>query len=184
LDQNPYGGDPIPPTLEKKLKKSTKIVKVKKATSKKLIVEMKELLIPLIIMQTIIMLLLVLVLIFMGFNLFSEGAVIDAGSGIKPEVESIGDNVTQYNVKLQLNNTGDITAKVNIAGETYVSKMGTAWGEEVWSVLDNKYIEIAPGESKTVNLGSLKTYEGWHYVIKVHISWNGGSLELTDILVP
>ena len=167
------GGELITSTSDRGNKKSKKDFK-----------ELRQQLLPIMIAQIIIILLLVLNLVFIGFNLFSEGAVIDAGEGIKLEVESTVENVTQYNVKLKLGNTGDTIAKVNVAGETYVSKMGTAWGEEIWTVIDNKYVEIDPGESLTLNLGSLKTYEGWHYVVKVHVSWNGGSLELTDILIP
>ncbi len=146
--------------------------------------EMKKLLIPVIILEIVIILLLALNLIFMCFNLFSEGAVVNAEDGIWLEGESTGENITEYNVKLNLTNTGDITAKVSITGEVYASQMGSAYGEEAIAVLDYTYIDIAPRETKELNLGSFTSYQYWHYVIKVHVGWNGGSLELTEILVP
>jgi len=136
-----------------------------------------------IALQVIIILLLALTLVLISFNLFSQGAVVNAGDGIQLQVESSGEDATQYSVRLDLRNTGDTAAKVNIAGETYVSQMGTIYGEEIWTVFENKYTELAPGETKALNLGTFNTYQGWHYVVRVHVSWNGGSLELTKILV-
>lgn len=135
-------------------------------------------------LQIIIILLLALNIIFMSFNIFSEGAVVKAGDGIYLEVESTGENSTDYNVKLILKNTGDVTAKIHITGEIHVSEMGSAWGEEVSSTLKYKYLEIAPGETTTTELGSFTGYQSWHYVVKVYIGWNGGSIELTELLIP
>ncbi|MHC4537134.1 MAG: hypothetical protein ACYS6K_24565 [Planctomycetota bacterium] len=184
MNQSTKGCDNIHPTSEKMYRKKYQTESDKKTNSKKEFKEFKRLRTPIIVLLVIIILLLALNLIFLFLNYYSEGAVVSADDGIKLEIDQTSGNVTQYSVKLKLKNTGDCTAKVNIGGETYVSQMGTAMGEEVWTVLDNKYVELAPDESKTLNLGNFKTYGSWHYVIKVHVSWNGGSLELTEILVP
>ena len=184
MNQSTKGCDNIPSNSKKIQKKTEQLETNNKENSKKDFKELRRLWIPIIGLLVIIVLLLALNLVFMFFNYFSEGALVNADDGIELDAEPIGGNITQYSVNLKLSNTGDVTAKVNIGGETYVSQMGSAMGEEVWTVLDNKYIDLGPGETKTLNLGNFKTYEGWHYVIKVHVSWNGGSMELTEILIP
>ena len=62
--------------------------------------------------------------------------------------------------------------------------MGSAYGDEATTILKYKYVEIQPGESKNLNLGQLTAFEDWHYFVMVHVSWNGGSLELGKILIP
>jgi hypothetical protein len=136
------------------------------------------------IIQIIIIILIVIILVFSYLAISSEGPVIDAGSGIKLDLESVGDNYVTYNVELKLKNTGDENAKVSVTGEAYISEMGSAYGDEATTVLKYKYLEIQPGETKNLNLGTLTAFDNWHYFVKVHVSWNGGSLELGKILIP
>lgn len=172
-------GENIPSSSKGRDKKSKKTEKDKIEFK-----ETKKLLTSIVTLEIIIILLLALNILLMSFNLFSEGAVVNAGDGIELEGESTGENTTEYNVKLKLENTGDVTAKVSITGEVYVSEMGSTWGEEVYVALDYKYVEIAPEETKDLDLGTFTSNQYWHHTIKVHIGWNGGSLELTEILVP
>ena len=138
----------------------------------------------LMVFQIIFVFLLVLILIFAIINFSSKGAVIDAGEGIKLDLNSVVENYAIYEVELELENTGDETAKISITGEVYISEMGSAYGDEATTVLEYKYVEIEPGETKDLDLGRFTVFDDWHYFIKVHVSWNGGSLELGKILIP
>ena len=130
----------------------------------------------------IIFLLIGAILLYIGF--FSKDAVINANKGIELSIESVGDSSIDYNVEISLKNTGNKLAMVSITGEVYISELYSATGEEMTKVLNYKYIEIEPGQTKNLNLGTFTYYDGWHYVVKVHIGWNGGSIELSKMLVP
>ena len=73
---------------------------------------------------------------------------------------------------------------VSVSGEAYISEMNSAFGEEATKVLKYEYVEIEPGESESLNLGYITEFTGWHYHVVVHISWNGGSIELSELLIP
>ncbi|MFO7619592.1 MAG: hypothetical protein R6W91_08105 [Thermoplasmata archaeon] len=110
--------------------------------------------------------------------------LVDAGNGIILEQTLVAVGSTKYNVKVLLNNTGDAKAHVSVSGEVYISEMGSATGDEATSVLRYQTGTINPGGSWLVDLGPFTAYADWHYFIKVHVSWNGGSAELTEMLVP
>ena len=135
-------------------------------------------------LQLIFIIILVLNFLLVYIDFTSSGAIIDAGDDIELDLSSVEDNVSIYDVKIELKNTGDATARVSVTGDVYISEMGSAFGEEVTSILEYKYIEISPGETKDLNLGTFNEFENWHYVVKVYISWNGGSLELGKLLIP
>lgn len=136
------------------------------------------------LLQIIIIVLLLLNLVLFNLGFFSKDAVISAEEGIDLSIESVDESSIDYNVELSLKNTGDGLAKVSVTGEVYISEMGSATGDEMTKVLNYKYIEIEPDQSKNLELGTFTAFEGWHYVVKVYISWNGGSLELAKMFIP
>jgi hypothetical protein len=146
--------------------------------------KMKKRLNYLTVFLTIVTILMIFNIAFQFNNFTTKGAIINAGDGIKLEIESVEDNYIVHNVKVLLKNTGDTTARLSVSGEVLISAMESAYGEEVTAILDYKYLELRPGESKDLNLGTFTEFENWHYVIKVHISWNGGSSELGQLLIP
>ena len=136
------------------------------------------------IVQVIIIILLILNIVINNFGLITNDAVIDAGDGIELERDDSVTTSNEQKVKINLKNTGELTARVSVTGEVYISAMETAYGEEVTKVLDYKYVEIGPGGSKSLTLGTFTVYEDWHYVVKVYVHWNGGSIELSKLLIP
>lgn len=91
---------------------------------------------------------------------------------------AVGDNRT-YGVYVRLRNTGGEVAYVTATGEVLVSLYGSAYGEEVMKVLSYSSASISPGETRWLSFGSFTTSPGWHYVVQIHVSWNGGSMELS-----
>lgn len=137
-----------------------------------------------VLLQIIIVIFLILNIALLQIGFFSKDAIIYPGDGIDLSIESVGDSSIEYTVGLSLKNTGDRTAKVSVTGEVYISEMGSATGDEMTTILKYKYIEISPDRTRNFDLGTFTAYEGWHYVVKVHISWNGGSLELSEMQIP
>ena len=137
-----------------------------------------------VILQLVMTIFLLLNIILLQIGFFSKDAVIDAGEGIDMSIESVGESYIDYSIELSLRNSGDGLARVSVTGEIYISEMGSATGDEMTKVLDYKYLEINPGQTKDLIMGTFTTFEDWHYVVKVHISWNGGSLELSKMLIP
>ena len=108
-------------------------------------------------------------------------AVLEVASNdsIVLDIENVvGDNVT-YGVFVRLRNTGGEIAYVSASGEVLVSLYGSAYGEEVLKVLSYSSTSISPGETKWLDFGSFSTAPGWHYVVQIHVSWNGGSMQLS-----
>ena len=141
-----------------------------------------------VMLQAIIIVLLLinsLVLFWiMGTNT-SKSAVLTVVSEdqIVLEVETtIGSNIT-YNIYVDLKNVGEGVAHLSATGEVLVSLYGSAYGEEVQKVLNYLSGSISPGETKRLDLGTFTTSPGWHYVIRARVSWNGGTLELTRLVV-
>jgi hypothetical protein len=114
----------------------------------------------------------------------SQSAVLTVASEdeIVLDVDTVaGDNIT-YNIYVDLKNIGDGVAHVTTNGKILVSLYGSAYGEEVMKVLDYTSGSISPGEIERFDLGSFTTTPGWHYVVEVHVTWNGGTLELTRLV--
>jgi hypothetical protein len=114
----------------------------------------------------------------------SQSAILTVDSEDQIVLETyaiVNDNIT-YNVLVDLKNIGEEVAYVSLTGEVLVSLYGSAYGEEVLKVLDYASGSVSPGETKQFDLGSFTTTPGWHYVVKAHVTWNGGTLELTRIL--
>ncbi|MCK5548773.1 MAG: hypothetical protein KAI64_07140, partial [Thermoplasmata archaeon] len=98
------------------------------------------------------------------------------------DIDQVVNNNVTYNVYVDLKNIGGEAAQISATGEVLVSLYGSAYGEEVQTILNYIYISIAPGESKQLAFGTFITSPGWHYVVQVHIAWNGGALELTRLV--
>ncbi|MCJ2556985.1 MAG: hypothetical protein LN415_07780 [Candidatus Thermoplasmatota archaeon] len=107
---------------------------------------------------------------------------IDSEEQIVLDIEDVVNNSVTYGVWVSLKNTGGKVAYASASGEVLVSLYGSAYGEEVQEVLDYVSLSIAPGESSWLSFGSFTTSPGWHYVVRVHISWNGGSLQLSRVV--
>lgn len=107
---------------------------------------------------------------------------IDSEEQIVLDIENVVNNSVTYGVYVSLKNTGGKVAHASASGEVLVSLYGSAYGEEVQEVLDYVSLSIAPGESSWLSFGSFTTSPGWHYVVRVHISWNGGSLQLSRLV--
>lgn len=137
-----------------------------------------------LILQIVIIIFLLTSTLLLYFGFFSRDAVIDAGDGIDLSIESVSNSSIEYNVEIGLKNTGNKLAMVSVTGEVYISELYSATGDEMTKILEYKYVEITSGQTKNLNLGTFPTFEGWHYVVKVHVSWNGGSLELSKMLIP
>jgi len=99
------------------------------------------------------------------------------------DVDQVVNQTITYNVYIDLKNTGGDIARVSATGEVLVSLYGSAYGEEVQKVLDYVYESISPGDTKRLAFGSFTTSPGWHYVVQVHVTWNGGTLELTRLVI-
>lgn len=107
---------------------------------------------------------------------------LDSEEQIVLDIEDVVNNSVTYGVYVSLKNTGGKVAYASASGEVWVSLYGSAYGEEVQEVLDYVSLSIAPGESSWLSFGSFTTSPGWHYVVRVHISWNGGSLQLSRLV--
>ena len=68
-------------------------------------------------LQLIFIIILVLNFLLVYIDFTSSGAIIDAGDGIELDLSSVEDNVSIYDVKIELKNTGDATARVSVTGD-------------------------------------------------------------------
>jgi len=142
-------------------------------------------------LTVIILQVVAIVLLLMNYQMLSslsenlqKEPFIDAGEGIIFEASTITPISTDYEITVTLTNTGDAKAMVSISGEAYISEMGSATGDEATTILNYQHVEILPGEKQNIDLGKLTAFNDWHYFIKVHVSWNGGAIELAEMLIP
>ncbi|MFQ6128630.1 MAG: hypothetical protein ACE5QW_06990 [Thermoplasmata archaeon] len=134
---------------------------------------------------TIVVLLINSLLLFaVWWEIASRPAVLTLVSedGVVLTTEQVVDGNVTYAVYVNLKNTGGETAYVSATGEVLVSLYGSAYGEEVQEVLDYVSTSIDPEGSRWLSFGTFTTAPGWHYVVQVHITWNGGTLELSRIV--
>jgi hypothetical protein len=138
--------------------------------------------------------LLVVAIVLLSFNSILLAAVwmrsaaepafltVDSEDQIVLDIENVVNSSVTYGVYVSLKNTGGKVANVGATGEVLVSLYGSAYGEEVQEVLDYVSMSIVPGNSSWLSFGSFTTSSGWHYVVRIHVSWNGGSLQLSRVV--
>ncbi len=81
---------------------------------------------------------------------------------------------THSSIDVKVRNVGDEATNLNVMGEIFTDQ-----GQK-FSPLDYVYSDIKPGESKNINLGVVTIN---YFVIRVYITWNGGSLVYSEEVV-
>lgn len=86
-------------------------------------------------------------------------------------------NSDKFSFKLTVTNSGSTTYKEDITVKLYKNTYGN-YGTNVQT--EDRYIELAPGASTTLEFNLSNVYDGWRYFVKTYYYSNGKQESLAD----